>query len=191
MRQTHTDDKFFLTTIDGGIHEGYLRRMRRSDAFPKEGAMLAVAFGHDGKIRLGNALGHMRTFLESNTLEGIPAVAAGPYSLVAAYYVAEALDETELSTMIQHIKRLLLPGGSLMVVTRLEKGVVNRLRGECTRLGLHEVQADFWRTEPLNTWDQRGDDGRLLSPLAQRIPPLRNWRAQTASLLYVMNQNNN
>ena len=189
MRQTHTDDKFFLTTIDGGIHEGYLRRMRRSDAFPKEGAMLAVAYGHDGKIRLGNALGHMKTFTEAGSLEEVSTAAAGKYSLVAAYYVAEALDEP--ATIIQHIKGLLLHGGSLMIVVRLEKGLLNRLRGECTRLGLHEVQADFWRTEPLNTWDQRGDDGRLLSPLAQSCSLLRNWRAQTASLLYVMNQNNN
>lgn len=185
MRQMHTDDKFYLAIIDRKTPEGYLKRMKSSGVLP-EGDMIAVAFGHDGKIRLGNALGHMRTFLESNTLEGIPAVAAGPYSLVAAYYVAEALDETELSTMIQHIKRLLLPGGSLMVVTRLEKGVVNRLRCECTRLGLNEVHANFWHTEPLNTWDSRGDEGRLLSPLAQRLPLLRRWRAKTASLMFVM-----
>lgn len=185
MRNDHKDDKFFLIPIDGGTREGYLRRMKRCASFPKEGSMLAVAFGHDGKIRLGNALGHMTPFSEAATLEELPEAAAGKYNLIAAYYVVENLDDMELPTFFHHIFGLLLAGGSLMVVVNLKNGAkeLRRLRKACKEQGLSEVHTVLWHTEPLNTWDHRGNDGRALPDVMKHIPLLWRMRARSASVL--------
>ena len=186
MRHLHSDDKLFLTTIYGNIREGYLRRMRQCDAFPAEGDMLAVAFGHDGKIRLGNALGHMTPLTEVRSVEGLPEAATGKYNLIAAYYVVESLDDEELPLFFHHIMGLLLAGGSLMVVERLDNGgaTLKRLRKACTEQGLSEVATELWRTEPLNTWDRRGNAGRPLKGLVKHLPLLWRMRARAASVLF-------
>ena len=186
MKQIHRDDKLFITEINANTKEGYLRRMKRCDAFPKEGRMLAIAFGHEGKLRICNAQGYMTSFLEVDSLEKLPAAAAGKYSLVAVYYVVENLDDAEPPTFFHHINELLLAGGSLLVVVSLQQGKskLKTLKEVCRRQGFDEVYTELWKREPLNTWNHRGNSGRHLSSLMGRIPLLRYLFARTASVLF-------
>lgn len=186
MRQETKEDKLYVTECDTDICEGYLRHMKRCGTFPKRSRMLAVAFGHEGKLRICNAIGYMKTIREASSLNALPEAAAGEYNLVAVYYVAEHLDDGELPQLIQHVKRLLLPDGSLMAVVDLKKSrkVLKSLRRECEALGFSEVQADHWRSEPLNHWDRLTDKGRPMASWMQRIPLLRRWRACSVSMLF-------
>lgn len=188
MRHERNDDKLFLADIDGNTCEGYLRRMRCCRAFPREGRMLAVAFGYEGKQRLANALGHTAPFREVNTLNGLSETGLLKYSLVAVYYVAEHLDEGELPWLIHHINDLLLAGGSLMAVVSLQDGgaTLEALKEECRHQGFREVETELWEDEPMNSWDRLANRGRPLSPLARRIPMLRRLRVKTASVLFEM-----
>ena len=148
--------------------------------------MLAVAFGGEGKRRLGNALGHMTPFREVYDLNGLSETGLLKYSLVAVYYVAEHLDEGEMPRLLQQINGLLLAGGSLMAVVSLQDGglTLEALREECRHQGFCEVGSELWQEEPLNSWDRITNRGQLLSPLARRIPLLRRLRAKTASVLF-------
>ena len=186
MRQDHKDDKLFLAENDTDICEGYVRYAKRYDLFPKRSKMLAIAFGHEGKVRICNAIGYMKPITEAESLDTLPEVAAGEYNFIAAYYVAEHLDDGELSLMIQHIKGLLLAGGSLMVVVNLKegRGVMQQVLRECEGRGMRLVQRDFWRSEPLNHWDRLTDKGRPMVSWMQRIPLMRRRMACSVSMLF-------
>ena len=187
MKQIHHDDKLFVTEINANTKEGYLRRMKKCcDAFPKEGKMLAVAFGHEGKLRICNAQGYMTSFLEADSLEKLPVASAGKYSLVAVYYVVENLDDAEPPAFFHHINELLLAGGSLMVVLSPQQGKLKlkALKEACRRQGFGEVYTELWKREPLNTWDHRGNVGRPLSRVMRSVPLMRNFLAKTASVLF-------
>lgn len=186
MKKYHRDDKLFITEINANTKEGYLRRMKSRYALPTGGKMLAVAFGHDGKVRLSNALGYMKPFREMDSLEKLHEVAVGKYSFVAIYYVVENLDDVELSNFFHHINKLLLADGSLMVVMSLQRGWSEQktLKEECRQQGFGEVYTELWHREPLNTWNDRGSSGRPLSPIIKRIPLLRRLRTKTVSVLF-------
>ena len=186
MRQYDKDDKLFLAESNTDICEGYVRYAKRYDLFPKRSKMLAVAFGHEGKVRICNAIGCMKPLTEAESLDKLPEAATGEYNFIAAYYVAEHLDDGELTLMIQHIKGLLLAGGSLMVVVNLKegKGVTQQVLSECKEQGMQLVQRDLWRSEPLNHWDRLTDKGRPLPSWMQHIPLLRRWRACSVSMLF-------
>ena len=186
MRQDHKDDKLFLAENDTDICEGYVRYAKRYDLFPKRSRMLAIAFGHEGKVRICNAIGYMKPLTEVDSLDKLPEAAAGEYNFIAAYYVAEHLDDGELTLMIQHIKGLLLAGGSLMVVVNLkeEKNVMDRVKHVCEEQGLHLAHRDFWRSEPLNHWDRLTDKGHPMVSWMQRIPLLRRRMACSVSMLF-------
>lgn len=186
MRQDHRDDKLFLAESDTDICEGYVRYAKRYDLFPKRSRMLAVAFGHEGKVRICNAIGYMKSITEADSLDKLPEVAAGEYNFIAAYYVAEHLDDGELPKFFQHVKGLLLAGGSLMVVVNVKEGMTaqKQVLRECEGQGMRLVQRVFWRSEPLNHWDRLTDKGRLLPSWMQRIPLLRQWRACSVSMLF-------
>ncbi len=183
-----TNDRLFITESDTDICEGYLRHMKRCGTFPKRSSMLTVAFGQKGRRRICNAIGYMKPIREADSLEHLPETVEGRYNLVAIYYAVEHLDEDEISQMIQYVRGLLIPGGSVMVVVDLQGGedVLASLKDECREQGLREVQTDLWRSEPLNTWDRLSDAGKCLSPLAQRIPWLGRYMARTASTLWVV-----
>ena len=196
MRQILKDDKLFLAENDTDICEGSVRYAKRYDLFPKRSKMLAVAFGHEGKVRICNAIGYMKPLAETESLDKLPEVAAGEYNFIAAYYVAEHLDDGELPKFFQHVKGLLLAGGSLMVVVNLKegKGVMQQVLREGEGQGMRLVQRDFWRSEPLNHWDRLTDKGRPLPSWMQRIPLLRRWMSCSVSLLFAegsigLNQN--
>ena len=184
MKQLHSDDKLFISEFSLDIHEGYLRHMKRYGAFPIDGRMLGIAFGHNGKIRLLNALGYMKPLAEADKVEALPNVVSGPYSLVAVYYVGAALAADELSLFIQTIKNLLAPGGRIMAVE--SPAAMYGFRGECRKQGFNVLYTEPWRREPINTWDNRGNRGLPLSPLARRIPLLRRFCTHTVSSLLEM-----
>lgn len=186
MRQVNKDDKLFLTESDTDICEGYVRYAKRYDIFPKRSKMLAVAFGHEGKVRICNAIGYMKSITEADSLDKLPEVAAGKYNFIAAYYVAEHLDDSELPLFFHHFKGLLLAGGSLMVVVNLNEGkkVMERVQHVIEEQGLHLAHRDFWRSEPLNHWDRLTDKGRPMASWMQRIPLLRRQMACSVSMLF-------
>ena len=186
MRQIHKDDKLFLAEGNTDICEGYVRYAKRYDLFPKRSKMLAIAFGHEGKVRICNAIGYMKTITEAESLDKLPEAAAGEYNFIAAYYVAEHLDDGELPKFFQHVKGLLLAGGSLMVVVNLKegKGVMQQVLRTCEEQGMQLVQRDFWRSEPLNHWDRLTDKGRPLPSWMQGIPLLRRWMSCSVSMLF-------
>ena len=186
MRQDHKDDKLFLAEGNTDICEGYVRYAKRYDIFPKRSKMLAIAFGHEGKVRICNAIGYMKPLTEAESLDKLPEDAAGEYNFIAAYYVAEHLDDGELPKFFQHVKGLLLAGGSLMVVVNLKegRGVMQQVLRECEEQGMRLVQRDFWRSEPLNHWDRLTDKGRPLPSWMQGIPLLRRWMSCSVSMLF-------
>lgn len=112
MRQVNKDDKLFLTESDTDICEGYVRYAKRYDLFPKRSKMLAVAFGHEGKVRICNAIGYMKSITEADSLDKLPEVAAGKYNFIAAYYVAEHLDDSELPLFFIILRDCYLPAGA-------------------------------------------------------------------------------
>jgi len=184
MKNEHGDAKLFISELPSDIQEGYLRHMKRFGAFPTDGKMLAVAFGHSGKIRLLNALGYMEHLHEVDRVEALPATIPGQYSLVAVYYVGASLIADELSFFIQTLKNMLSPGGRIMAVE--SRATMRTFRGECRKQGFNVLYSEPWLREPINTWDNRGNRGLPLSPLARRIPLLRRFCTHTVSSLLEM-----
>lgn len=185
MRQEQKDDRLFIIEDNTDMSEGYLKRMKTYCSFPKKSRLLAVAFGYEGKLRISNAIGYMKTFRDVKTLDELSAMKdEGGFSLIAVYYVIENLDDKELSEFIERIKKMLLPDGKIMVVVDIKKKrtAMNELMRECKAQGLSEAGTDLWKGEPLNYWDH-ADRGKVLAKWQKRLPLLRRRIAKTASVL--------
>lgn len=190
MEKILTSDKMFLIKINATTKEGYLRRMKHFVDIPKEGKVLAIAFGYLGKQRIYNAIGYMAPIHEAASLDDIPQDYIGTYDLVALYYVSRAEGHPELQQLIQKAKSLLAEGGHIMTVTDLHDNTLTSeaLRAECRQQGLLEVRRELWNSEPMNHWDSRDEEGRIASPLVKHIPMLRRMFAKTESIIFKLQQ---
>lgn len=185
MRQEQKDDRLFIIEDNTDMSEGYLKRMKTYCSVPKKSRLLAVAFGYDGRLRISNAIGYMRTFRDVKTPDELSAMNdEGGFSLIAVYYVIENLDNKELPEFIERIKKMLLPDGKIMVVINLHLGkkALDDLTKECKHQGINEITTVLWKSEPLNYWDH-ADPGKPLTKRQKRFLLFRRRIAKTASVL--------
>lgn len=185
MRQEKKNDRLYIIEDNTDMSEGYLKHMKGFGAIPKKSRLLAVAFGYDGRLRISNAIGYMRTFRDVKTPDELSAMNdEGGFSLITVYYVIENLDNKELPEFIERIKKMLLPDGKIMVVINLRRGkkALGDLSKECKHQGLKEITTVLWKSEPLNYWDHT-DPGKPLTTWQKRFLPLHRRIAKTASIL--------
>lgn len=187
MRQIHKEDKLYVAELTPKAREGYLMEMRRSGTFIQNTKSLAIAFAHQGKNRLQNTLGCMVGITESEGINQLPQDEGMQYDLVAIYNVAEHLDKDELPVFFQYVKKHLLPMGCVMIV--IEKGEVvkhidtMRWRQVLKKQGFCVERLVRWQRPPLNNWDNSRNAGKKLSPIISHIPLLRDFFAQSISIL--------
>ena len=187
MQRSHREEKLYFANFNAKTREGYLRHMLSYDFIPQGGKILAIAYGHRGKLRINNALGCMVPIEEVASVKEMQQPAVGEYSMVAVYYVVEHLAAEELALFFQHIKKLLLPTGGIMVVLDWQgkhgHDCIKNFRQSCRRQGLTVERTILWRRQPINSWDHSTDAGKTLSPLVAHLPLLRSISACSASFL--------
>lgn len=187
MQQQHRDDKLFVATFSTRTREGYLKDVLRYENISPKDKILAIAFGHQGKERLCNALGYMVPLQEFPSADELANPDGERYGLVVVYHVFENLGSEERTLFFQHLKELLLPAGGCLAVINTKGGQkymgIRHFHHLCREHGFIAEHTTRWKQPPLNSWDHSTDAGKQLSPLLRNIPLLRDALPCSASVL--------